>query len=337
MARLLTKALEHAGHTVELTSRLRSFCAEPDAAHYNRVERTAQSERERLLREWGRMPPDLWFTYHPYYKSPDLIGPWLAREVSMPYVTAEASYSARRNIGRWAGTQAMVADAIALASANICFTDRDRQGLAEAVPTARLRKLPPFIDYPERPRRVDRPSRQLIAVAMMRPGDKMESYRILAQALERLLHLPWTLSLVGDGPSRRDVAAAFASFPDQRIEMRGALDDASVGQALYDAGIYVWPGIGEAFGLAYLEAQAMGLPVAAQAVAGVPEVVKAGETGILTPAGDVEAYAGAISRLLQDPALGDRMGENAYRFVRDERSLPQAAARLDRILREVVA
>lgn len=81
----------------------------------------------------------------------------------------------------------------------------------------------------------------------------------------------------------------------------------------------------------------MGLPVAAQAVAGVPEVVKAGETGILTPAGDVEAYAGAISRLLQDPALGDRMGENAYRFVRDERSLPQAAARLDRILREVVA
>ena len=53
---------------------------------------------------------------------------------------------------------------------------------------------------------------------MMRPGDKLASYTMLAKALERLGEVPWTLSIVGDGPVRAEVMAAFAGFPASRIE-----------------------------------------------------------------------------------------------------------------------
>ena len=58
-----------------------------------------------------------------------------------------------------------------------------------------------------------------------------------------------------------------------------------------EGGTYVWPGTGEAYGIAYMEAQAAGLPVVAQKTAGVPEVVKDGVTGTLTAAGDASAFA----------------------------------------------
>jgi glycosyltransferase involved in cell wall biosynthesis len=336
MARLLVKALRHAGHTVDLASELRSYCAEPDDAHYDRIETQAAAEVDRLGREWVSGGPDLFFTYHPYYKAPDLLGPRIAQIFGIPYVTAEASYSTRRNVGRWAATQATVADAVSLASANICFTERDRMGLEQSIPGARLERLPPFIEIGDAgPSAL--PADRLIAVAMMRPGDKMASYRMLARALARLIDLPWTLSIVGDGPCRPQVEAEFAALPRKRTEWLGELPHPDVMKAVSQAGLYVWPGFGEAFGLAYLEAQAAGLPVVAQAVAGVPEVVKDGETGLLSAADDIGAYADAIRRLLLDDGLRGRLGEAARRFVAEDRSLPAAAARLEQILRKAAA
>ena len=65
-----------------------------------------RDEAARLTKLWHRDgKPDLWFTYHPYYKAPDLIGPELASAFAVPYVTAEASYSRRRNAGLWADSQ----------------------------------------------------------------------------------------------------------------------------------------------------------------------------------------------------------------------------------------
>ena len=45
-------------------------------------------------------------------------------------------------------------------------------------------------------------SPRLIAVAMMRHGDKLASYRLLGDSLSRLLDLSWSLEVVGDGPAR---------------------------------------------------------------------------------------------------------------------------------------
>lgn len=337
MARLLIKALAHAGHTVEIASELRSFLPEQDARRYVALSAEALQEIDHLASAWiTGARPDLWFCYHPYYKSPDLLGPSLAERFRIAYVTVEASYSARRNLGAWAEAQATVAKAIKQAAVNICLTNRDRIGLLEAVPTARIERLRPFIETAAPSRSFSRDENRLITVAMMRPGDKMDSYRMLARALEQLLDVPWRLSIVGDGPNRAEVEAVFAAIPAERIEWMGQLEPQRVAAALASASIYVWPGCGEAFGLAYLEAQAVGLPVIAQNTAGVPEVVNDGQTGILTPPGDVEAYSAAIRRLLAGEALRTKMGAAAARFVTTERSLEAAAVRLDDILRQAV-
>ncbi|ESZ69503.1 glycosyl transferase [Mesorhizobium sp. L103C119B0] len=337
MARMLVQALRHGGHSVELASELRFYLRQPEPKSFDALMIEARDEAARLTRLWDRDgKPDLWFSYHPYYKAPDLIGPELALAFAVPYVTAEASYSERRNAGSWADSQALVARAIEQAALNICFTQRDRQGLADAVPHAALGMLSPFIDtsaFHEMPV-LDYPTR-LVTVAMMRPGDKVLSYRMLAQALGLIGHLPWTLSVVGDGPARDEVKAQFAGLPADRIEWLGAIEPVAVPDVLYRGGIYVWPGYGEAYGIAYLEAQAAGLPVVAQDIAGVPEVVRHGQTGFLTPPGDVAAFASAIARLLANNDERTIMAAEARRFVLEERSLGAAKARLAELLKMI--
>lgn len=339
MARMLVKALEHGGHSVELASELRFYLRQPESKSFDALKIEAGEEVARLAKLWDRDgKPDLWFTYHLYYKAPDLIGPKMASGFAVPYVTAEASYSRRRNAGLWADAQALVARAVAQAALNICFTQRDRQGLADVIPAAAFGMLPPFIDTSVfRETQAQGCPTRLVTVAMMRPGDKVESYRMLAQALGSIGHLPWTISVVGDGPARDEVKAQFAGLPAGRIEWFGAIEPAAVPDVLRSGGIYVWPGYGEAYGVAYLEAQAAGLPVVAQDIAGVPEVVRDGQTGFLTPPGDVAAFASAIERLLARNDERTIMAAKARRFILEERSLGAAAARLTELLRKIPA
>lgn len=338
MARLLMAALAKAGHAVEIASELRAFL--PDASADAIAVRSAavEAERARLSALWRQSgAPDLWFCYHPYYKAPDLIGPALARDFGLGYVTAEASYSSRRNKGLWVDMQQHVLDAVQQASVNICLTRRDFDGLAVAAPEARLTLLPPFIDpalFLER-KPIPEPGR-LITVAMMRSGDKMDSYVMLADALSRLTHLPWQLSVVGDGPLAADVRALFAGFDEGWIIWHGEKTAVEIAGLLSRSALYVWPGCGEAYGLAYLEAQAAGLPVIAQEIAGVPEVVMHRQTGLLTPPGDVDAYAQAIERLLTDGPERMTLARAARSFVGEERSLDPAAVRLSAILNEYI-
>ncbi|MBD9371505.1 glycosyltransferase family 4 protein [Rhizobium sp. ARZ01] len=336
MARLLIEALAPAGHTVTIASELRTFSSDPAGSGRADIEREATAEVDRLTKLWSvEGAPDAWFCYHPYYKAPDLIGPELARRFGLAYLTAEASYSRRRNQGIWADNQARLIETVRAAAVNICFTRRDRDGLVEGAPEGRYVLLQPFIDRTPFLSEAPRPrAGRLAAVAMMRPGDKMESYRMLAAALERLSHLPWALSVVGDGPLREEVEALFATMPPGRIVWHGQRGTQEIAEILRQSSIYAWPGTGEAYGLAYLEAQAAGLPVVAQAVAGVPEVVRHGVTGLLTSAGDIAAYAEALERLLTDGAERDRMADAARRFVIEECSIERAAQQLDEILRK---
>ncbi|MBA8879395.1 glycosyltransferase involved in cell wall biosynthesis [Phyllobacterium myrsinacearum] len=337
MARLLIAALQKAGHSVEVVSGLRSFSKLPIFEDRQRIAASAQREIERLSGLWGAdAKPDLWFCYHPYYKAPDLIGPALSIALDIPYVTAEASYSPRRNATGWAETQILVAEAVRGASVNLCFTQRDMNGLAANIPGARLARLKPFIDVdPFRSGPVAAHPHRLVTVAMMRPGDKLHSYEMLARSLSLIGDREWTLTIVGDGPVENEVKALFSAF-GERISWLGQRNAQEVAALLEEGGIYVWPGCGEAYGIAYLEAQAAGLPVVAQATAGVPEVVHDGVTGFLTHENDAQAYADAIASLLDDSDLRLSMGTAARRFVLQERSLEVAAGRLDALLKNAM-
>lgn len=339
MARQLVACLGRAGHAVTLASQLRAFCGDSDdRAAYATLKARAAAEVERLSALWrAEGAPDLWFCYHPYYKAPDLIGPALCKTFGIAYVTAEASYSGRRNVGIWADMQARVLEAVRDAAVNIGFTARDRAGLAAAAPDAIIAPLKPFIDAAPFTGQAARPQPDhLVTVAMMRAGDKLDSFRALAEALRLIEDRPWRLSVVGDGPLRAEVEALFSGFGDGRVSLLGQKPPAAVQQILAGGALYVWPGCGEAYGLAYLEAQAAGLPVVAWRIAGVPEVVEDGETGCLTAPGDHAAYAAAIAALMEDTTERRRLAQNTRARVLAQHSLPAAAAALDTLVRKTV-
>ena len=114
---------------------------------------------------------------------------------------------------------------------------------------------------------------------------------------------------------RPEVVAQFARLDPARLEWLGERKPAEMPSIYGRGAIYAWPGCGEAYGLAYLEAQAAGLPVVAQDIDGVPGVVRDGVTGMLTPAGDTGALADAIATLLGDAAVAavDVAGSAAFR------------------------
>ena len=340
MARLLVAALQRAGHAVEMASPLRSFSRQPDPVRLAALGTAAASEIARLLAFW-RGPgqdrrPGLWFTYHLYYKAPDLIGPAIARALAIPYVVAEASHAQKRSRDAWAPWQAQVESALAAAAAVLCFTGVDRAGL-QRLPglKARLVDLPPFIDVASHHPHASGDGRapvRLVTLAMMRHGVKLQSYRFLAQSLHLLKDIDWQLTIIGDGPARADVAAAFAGFAPGRIHWTGLVAPENLQQHLAQADLFLWPGIGEAYGLAYLEAQAAGLPVLALDCGGIAATLRAGETGLLIDELTPEAYARAARTLMLNHSARQAMGQAARRFVHEERNLDAAAAILNATL-----
>ena len=351
VARLLMRALELAGHEVVLMSRFRSRDGQGDAARQARLAALGPRQVDRVLRRIAAAPPALWFTYHLYHKAPDLIGPAVAGRLGIPYVVAEASFAPKQAAGPWAAGHAAVADALRRADAVIGLNPADASCvLPRLADPTRYHGLPPFLDAG--PFEAARDARDrtrttlaahhgldpdwpwLIVVAMMRPGDKLASYRLLGDALARLGDRPWQLLVAGDGDARADVMAALAPL-GSRVTRLGALAPDRIPTIVAAADLLVWPALREAWGMALLEAEAAGLPVVAGRVGGVPSIVVDGETGLLAPDGDAPALAAAIAALLDDPHRRRALGRAAHRHVVANHALPAAARRLDAILRSL--
>ena len=336
MARLLLKALEAAGFRPDLASELRTLDRDGNAGTQEEIRTRSGEEATALIAAYERLPssegPRLWFTYHVYYKAPDWIGPRVAEALAIPYVVAEGSRAHKRADGPWAIGHRGAEEALDRAGIVFAMTDHDRKALEAARPAHQaIVDLPPFLDIAEWGPPSSHAARQdprLLAVAMMRPGDKLASYRILAEALSRLGDRLWSLDIVGDGEAREEIEALFAPL-HERVRFHGQVEDRVQLRALYEeAGLFVWPAVNEAYGMVFLEAQLFGCPVVAGAYGGVAGVVRDGTSGLLVSPGDPDAFARGIATLLDDPDERSRMGEAARLFVTTERSLAHAATLL---------
>ncbi|TNC16363.1 glycosyltransferase [Methylobacterium terricola] len=339
MARLLLRALAAAGFAPEVASTLRT--RDPDGARHPGLRAESLEQAERLIARYRADPPVLWFTYHVYYKAPDWIGPAVSRALGIPYVVVEGSRAGKRAQGPHALGHAGAEAALDAATLILVMNRRDRPALEAARPAGQvLADLPPFLDSADWPlTEAERApgALRLLAVAMMREGDKLASYRLLAEVLAQLGDRPWTLDVAGDGPAAADVAARLAPF-GTRIRRHGAVAAAGLSALYAAADLLVWPAVNEAYGMAVLEAQAHGCPVVAGGYGGVPDVVRDCATGRVTPPGDAAAMAAAIRDLAAAPDRLAAMREAALAFARTERGLDGAAAilraRLGAILRE---
>lgn len=175
------------------------------------------------------------------------------------------------------------------------------------VDLAQLRRLPGAAGMPV----------TLLSVGRLRPP---KDFTTLVRAVAALDPGSARLRIAGDGPDRTALATEVARLDlGGVVELLGQRGD--VDELLAGADVFVLSSDSEGLPMSVLEAMAAGLPVVASAVGGVPELVRDGETGALVPPRDSAALAGAIRRLVVDPALRDRLGEAGRRRVEREFSL----------------
>jgi glycosyltransferase involved in cell wall biosynthesis len=161
----------------------------------------------------------------------------------------------------------------------------------------------------------------------------------LGVALDAVAAVPSArLVVAGDGPDRRALERRATELGiTDRVSFRGSVTRESVLRLFSAADATILCSAWENFPHAVVEALAVGCPVIATAVGGVPEVVRDAENGLLVPAGDVHAFAAAISRLESDAELRTRLSEAAAPsvdgyseeavFTRIEAELERAIAR----------
>jgi N-acetyl-alpha-D-glucosaminyl L-malate synthase BshA len=154
-----------------------------------------------------------------------------------------------------------------------------------------------------------RNERLLVHVSNFRPVKRpVDCVEILARVLKK--NVKTRLVMVGDGSERTNA--------EHRARCLGIHDHCSfVGKQprivdyLSASDVLLLPSEQESFGLAALEAMACEVPVIASHVGGLPEVVTDGETGYLSPVGDIEKMATDAARLLNDDKLRKEMGQRA--------------------------
>lgn len=100
--------------------------------------------------------------------------------------------------------------------------------------------------------------------------------------------------------------------------------------------LYVHPALMEGFGIAVVEAMAMGKAVVATTTGGLPEVVAQGETGLLVPPGDVESLAAAVVSLLEDKVRREQMGRIGRARAHEQFSLGASVMHMEQLYGELL-
>jgi glycosyltransferase involved in cell wall biosynthesis len=126
------------------------------------------------------------------------------------------------------------------------------------------------------------------------------------------------LLIAGEGPERERLE----SLAGSNVEFLGPLPRAQVLGVLQAADASILTSLWENFPHGVVESLAVGTPVIATHTGGVAEIVRDGENGLLVEPGDVDAFAAAVQRYLEDGALRERLRANAApsvaEFDRDE-------------------
>ncbi len=142
--------------------------------------------------------------------------------------------------------------------------------------------------------------------------------------------------LVGSGPSRAPLErlAADLGIAD-RVVFRGALGGEEVRRCYASASLFCSPSFAEGVPVVLMEAMACARPVIATAVAGVRELVRDGDTGLLVTPGRADELASAIATLLRDPQLRSRLAISGQEHVRREFDVDRSAACLQTLFNEI--
>jgi len=247
---------------------------------------------------------------------PTLLSVWGSDVYDFPYESAFKGWLLRWNLRR----------ATALASTSRAMAQQVRRLTPERSEIA----VTPFgVDLARFAPEPSRPDRSQLTIGIVKLLTPKYGIDLLLRAFAGLRQdadvraLPQDLRLliVGDGPQRTALEALARELGiAQRTEFTGAVAHADVPAWLHRLDIYAAPSRldSESFGVAVIEASACALPVVVSDAGGLPEVVAAGETGVVVPREDVPALQAALKRLVLDAPLRERLGRNGRARVARE-------------------
>lgn len=307
-------------------------------------------ETRRAVQQNSGNGMDLWFTYHSYYKAPDLLGAPAAKKMGIPYVIFQGIYSTKRR-RVWKTRPGFYLNRYSLCAARHIFTNKklDLLNLKRLIPENKITYVAPGLipdDFTfdagaraEIRRRLNLSDEPVVfSTAMFRQDVKTEGLIRVIQACGELYRRgnPLWLVIAGDGKEKNRLKQLADAHLPQRVRFVGHIDRSEM-YRYYSAGdLFVFPGIRESLGMVFLEAQACGLPVVAFDNAGVPEAVKDGVTGLLVPAFDTKAFEKTIGRLLNDSELRRKMGQAGKAHIRQNHDLNQNYQKMEAVLQKIV-
>ncbi len=209
----------------------------------------------------------------------------------------------------------------------ICVSDANRLDLIEECPAAaaRIQRVHNGVDpsaFPSQPdRKKVREELDIVAgpvLIMIARLTEAKGHQYLLHALPCLLETWPQLScvFVGEGELRDQLhRLAIELAVERSCRFVGVRED--IADILAAADVAVLPSLSEGFPFVLLEALAMGCPVVASRVNGVPELIEDRKTGLLVPARDSQALAAAIREVLSDPTAASKMGVAGRAVVRE--------------------
>jgi glycosyltransferase involved in cell wall biosynthesis len=226
----------------------------------------------------------------------------------------------------------LIRKTLAHAALVIALSDEWRERLLRICPTAKVEVLHNAVAIPDQAELRHRAHTEptlLFLGHLLRDKGVYDLVRAFAQVARRFPRLTLVLGGVGNIEEVRQLATQLDV--QERVLCPGWLGPERKSAALSGRTLFVLPSYAEGMPMALLEAMSWALPVIATPVGGIPQLVTNEVNGLLVTPGDIDGLATAITHLLEDPALRERLGAAARATIQAGFSLDEALAKLSGI------
>ncbi len=323
--------LESLGHSMELASRLRCRWIYYKPFSLFKLLR----EQRRIAKKGLKQKPDIWLSYHSYYKAPDLLGPTSSKKLGIPYAIFQGIYSTKRR-KKLKTLPGFHLNKQSLLTANHVFTNkrRDHTNLKRILPDDKLTFIAPGIhpkDFTFSNKWRDTIKQNLdcqgetiiMTAAMMRPGVKTEGIKTVIDSCINLIQRGQKIQLIiaGDGENRRQLEKQASSVVGLKVHFLGKIPRHELYRYYSAADIFAFPGIEESLGMVYLEAQSCRTPVIAYSNWGGGEAVVHNKTGLISPASEPNLFTKNIEKLIVQQELRQTLGDNGCRHIQKHHNI----------------
>ncbi len=184
-----------------------------------------------------------------------------------------------------------------------------------------------FAPMPYTRTRVDEPFR-ILCVGRLAPA---KGQKLIIEAVRRLTQMgrPVSLDIVGGGPNMESLQRVVKEMNvEHAVTLSGPISQDRILEHYRRADCFALPSLAEGIPVVLMEAMSMQIPCVTTHITGIPELIKNGESGLLSPPSDIDSLVEQLDRLIQDPALAKQLGEAARAKVLHDYDLQRNVEKL---------